>query len=682
VSSAILAGLLPYVGEGTNSQAPLVDLNGDGDLEVAIASAAGPAYLLNPDGSSFLGNGPDGRYETLASTAFQSTANDTPSFVGVGALAVGSRDGGGHLSIAAPGAGLRRLLDIAFEERQADPEDHVQIWDSRTGEYDPGSPVIVNDLQFFTPPIVGDLSNDGRAEVVQGTAFNDTVVIGGGAGSTTENATRYHTGGWTVSAAAIGNPPLGTDDNGSQHLATVTREGYLRLYPSSVQADSARGCGALAEWPEYGHDAFNSGNYGVDGARPGPLRDIAATLAPDGRATITFTTSGDDRFCGAATSYEVRRGTSWLQATPVTFEAEGSPPAAGTEDALVTEPVPEGVTTLLVRARDDAGNGSAVARVTVVRPTPPSDEVRRVAGPNRIATAVALSSDAFDAADRAILVRADQFPDALAAGALSAEIDGPVLLTGSGRLDVTVATELDRLGVSEVYLVGGTAALSQQVERDVAAEGLAAVRLAGEERFQTAAAIAREIVRLGGPVDQAIIARADTFPDALAAGNLATTGRAPILLTGTNELPDVTLTALGNVMEGDRVIIAGGLAAVAAGPESELRDAGYQVRRLAGDDRYATGAALVNEALAQGADPQPTILASGADFPDALAAVPAAFRLDGVVLLADPLDLTASPATVDFLTAQAEAIDTVILAGGTEAISERVRIQTLDIVTD
>lgn len=34
------------------------------------------------------------------------------------------------------------------------------------------------------------------------------------------------------------------------------------------------------------------------------------------------------------------------------------------------------------------------------------------------------------------------------------------------------------------------------------------------------------------------------------------------------------------------------------------------------------------------------------------------------------------------LTDNANVIDTVILAGGTEALSERVRIQTLDIVTD
>jgi len=310
------------------------------------------------------------------------------------------------------------------------------------------------------------------------------------------------------------------------------------------------------------------------------------------------------------------------------------------------------------------------------------DEVVRVAGPDRVETALELSQRAFLTADQAILARADDFPDALASGTLAAEIDGPVLLTSPEGLDPRVAAELDRLGVNSVYLAGGTTALSPQVERDVLLAGMTFTRLNGESRFHTAAAIAREVAHLGGPVSQAIVTRADNFADALAAGALATTGRAPILLTTSTDLPAVTAEALDEVVDGVRVFLAGGPEAVGAGPEDQLTAGGFTVERLAGGDRYATAVAVVREAVAQGADVEPTVLASGRNWPDALAAIPAADRLDGIVLLVDPADINASPATRDFLAGQAEPIDTVLIAGGTEAIAPLVQTQALDLIRD
>src|SRR5207302_10264810 len=43
--------LLPDVGEGSNGSPVMADVNGDGKLEIATASIAGPVYLLNGDGT-------------------------------------------------------------------------------------------------------------------------------------------------------------------------------------------------------------------------------------------------------------------------------------------------------------------------------------------------------------------------------------------------------------------------------------------------------------------------------------------------------------------------------------------------------------------------------------------------------------------------------------------------------
>ncbi|HWB71339.1 MAG TPA: cell wall-binding repeat-containing protein, partial [Egibacteraceae bacterium] len=118
--------------------------------------------------------------------------------------------------------------------------------------------------------------------------------------------------------------------------------------------------------------------------------------------------------------------------------------------------------------------------------------VDRVAGPDRVGTAVALSRAGFQTARRVVLASAESFPDAVAAGPLAAAVDGPLLTTWRERLDGRVAQEIRRLGATRVTLVGGRLALSQQVESDlVATTGVDAddiQRGAGADAPATAAA--------------------------------------------------------------------------------------------------------------------------------------------------------------------------------------------------
>jgi putative cell wall-binding protein len=85
---------------------------------------------------------------------------------------------------------------------------------------------------------------------------------------------------------------------------------------------------------------------------------------------------------------------------------------------------------------------------------------------------------------------------------------------------------------------------------------------------------------------------------------------------------------------------------------------GYQVTRYAGADRYATAIAVA-DALG---DPSTALLATGANFPDALAAGPAAAHVHGVVLLTNGASLPA--VTAAYLTAHP---GTVYAVGGPAA---------------
>lgn len=89
-------------------------------------------------------------------------------------------------------------------------------------------------------------------------------------------------------------------------------------------------------------------------------------------------------------------------------------------------------------------------------------ELGRLAGGDRYATAVRISKYGFpDGAAEVYLARADDFPDALAGGALTG---GPVLLVPScGDVPANVIEEARRLQPNKVIALGGKAAICDQV---------------------------------------------------------------------------------------------------------------------------------------------------------------------------------------------------------------------------
>jgi putative cell wall-binding protein len=154
-------------------------------------------------------------------------------------------------------------------------------------------------------------------------------------------------------------------------------------------------------------------------------------------------------------------------------------------------------------------------------------------------------------------------------------------------------------------------------------------RVAGSDRIDTAVEVSNAQYPSGG-LGHVVLVNGDRFPDAVAAGPYAASLGAPILLTRQATLPPRTRTEIGRVLSPGAIVdIVGGPAAVGETIADELRDLGYDVVRTAGADRYETAVRVA----AKIPNPKTIVLATGQDFPDALAAGPAASVSEGVVLL-------------------------------------------------
>lgn len=315
----------------------------------------------------------------------------------------------------------------------------------------------------------------------------------------------------------------------------------------------------------------------------------------------------------------------------------------------------------LTRPVDGDGDGTPLCDVGAVEAL--SGRVGRVAGTDRVATAVAVSRASVPArqAGVVVLARADGFADGLAGGPLAAAENGPLLLTGRDRLDLRVEAELSRVlpEGGEVVLLGGPAALKSAVEDRVAELGYRPVRVMGTDRYGTAVSIAR---RLGEP-NVVLLASGTDFPDALSAAAAAATVKGAVLLTADDQLPAPTRGYLEERPEIQRIAVGGPAAAAAPGSVP-----------LLGPDRYATAVAIARRFHQA---PSTVGVASGTTFPDALAAAPDSAGRRGPLLLSpsDGLPEVVEAYLREVAQTLADTAQPVRIYGGEKALSLQVEAE-------
>ncbi|AHF08405.1 cell wall-binding repeat-containing protein [Desulfitobacterium metallireducens] len=272
----------------------------------------------------------------------------------------------------------------------------------------------------------------------------------------------------------------------------------------------------------------------------------------------------------------------------------------------------------------------------------------RLFGTDRVGTAVSVSSTGWTTTDTAILApSADaNLVDALAAAPLAGKIS-PILLTEKDTLNATTKAELQRLGVTKVFVVG---AINQTVVDQLKMSGITAIALKGEDRTATAAVIASKLVNPAG----SFVVGYGALADALSVASYAAANNYSILVAN----PDGSLPASEAAYLGASVNVIGGPTLVADIAGST---------RYYGADRFATNKAVLN---AFGYNYDKVYVANGTDahLVDSLVASSLAAKSGAPIVLCDAVDSAAAPDVYAKLASNA----IVTALGGNTVVSENV----------
>lgn len=185
-----------------------------------------------------------------------------------------------------------------------------------------------------------------------------------------------------------------------------------------------------------------------------------------------------------------------------------------------------------------------------------------------------------------------------------------------------------------------------------------ASRLAGDDRYSTSVEISKATYPDGAAV--VYVAVGSSFPDGLAAAPAAANAGAPLLLTPSTGLPPVVRAEIQRLAP-SRIVVVGGTGVIPGAVVDQLRPLAPSIRRDSGADRYTTANEVARAGFPSGASI--AFVASGANFPDALAASAAAGALGGPVVLVPPGSTSMPQETRQLLGSL--GVRTVVLAGGT-----------------
>lgn len=265
---------------------------------------------------------------------------------------------------------------------------------------------------------------------------------------------------------------------------------------------------------------------------------------------------------------------------------------------------------------------------------PRLDEIMyRLSGGDRIETAIAISNKGWTRSGSVVLASSVKYPDALAGVPLAGALNAPIILTGGASLEGKVLSEIKRLEAKTVYILGGSSAVSAQIEKSLGSAGCKVKRISGSDRYATAAAIAKELKAvLEKSVGELYFVSGTNFPDALSIGSIAAIKGCPILYVSKSGGVDKATAGYISSSGCKKAVVLGGKAAVSEAGEKSLKALGLSASRISGNDRYATALAIYkkyNSVFSSGS----ITVATGSNFPDALAGGAYAAKLKCPVIL-------------------------------------------------
>ena len=300
--------------------------------------------------------------------------------------------------------------------------------------------------------------------------------------------------------------------------------------------------------------------------------------------------------------------------------------------------------------------------------------VSRLQGPDRYTTAAAVATASFAHADVAVLARGDDLADAVAASYLAGvQGGGPLLLTPPEKLPDDVSQALRRLKVKQVFVIGDASAISAAVDASLRRHGMRVTRLAGVNRYATAAVIEQasgQPASLPGLGPTALLVNPADSSDAVAAGSLAYRGHFPLLYTDSTRLPAETLAALAedNIKH---VVVVGSPSQVGDEVLASLADAGMSAQRVSGAGDPASDSVAVArfaEQTLRWSFTQFDLVRGDQGGVDGVAAIANVGAKNATVLLTDGPD-NLDPALLEYLKAQTGRAQRLVVVGDLTTVS-------------
>jgi hypothetical protein len=345
--------LLPVVGEGVNSGPVVAPVNcpsGGSGAKIGGMANNGPAYILNADGTSCYGNGPDSKPLALEGDSGTGQQTDRPALNAVGLGAFGALSSG--TAYVAPAAGVVRALDLVVPEYQGG-QDFTGAWNAQTGQFQPGFPAPDNDLQFITGPAVADIDPTVPGDEILAATSSQDFQAYTSTGMPVDTTWPKLSTDWSVATPLVGSFGSLPDTDPASHKVAVfmTRSGYISAYTTAAQACTS------SSSPRYHHDAANSGDFSRDAIQPGKPTNPTLTGSPPA-LSIRVNAPGDDLLCGTATRYDLVTSDNPIDDSSfdaaTTLTGAPAPAAPGTQQTFA---VPSGAERYLaLRAVDDQGN--------------------------------------------------------------------------------------------------------------------------------------------------------------------------------------------------------------------------------------------------------------------------------------------------------------------------------------
>lgn len=234
--------------------------------------------------------------------------------------------------------------------------------------------------------------------------------------------------------------------------------------------------------------------------------------------------------------------------------------------------------------------------------------IHRIAGYTQYDTSSAIAKEGWSQSDYAILAYGENFPDALAAAPLARKYSAPILLTEAQNLTSITKQTLQDLKVKNVFIVGGNTVVSSTVANQLQDIGINVTRLAGNDKYDTAIEIAKQL----GIVQEISVVTGDDYADALSISSVTALTNSPIILVPRDHITNSIKSYLSSNTITHTYLI---------GNSEQINETVAKqfpnVERIAGNDKYARNVAVLKRFDAN-FDFSNIFIATGNGFADAL----------------------------------------------------------------